>query len=199
MFFRKENGKLVPHALQPTLFVPMAGQAEADRKILPDPSNPTIINGDFEEELPENGHIQGWYYQRLLEWVEDPASPGGQHHVRFVNDKPGQKAHLMQGFAIDGTVISSITLSASVNFENVLEGPHPDDLPVIALTFYDEARRELGTGFMGPFRGSRDWQNLDKEIEVPEETREAIIRIGLFGATGKASFDNIMIRVEKRE
>ena len=89
-------------------------------------------------------------------------------------------------------------LSASIKCENVLAGPHPEDLPVVSLTFYDDHRRELGTGFIGPFRGTREWVNKDHEIRVPEDTREAIIRIGLFGATGSASFDNILIRPTKR-
>ncbi len=198
MLFKKVNGELVASQLHPTLFVPMTGQAEDQRKVLPDPANPVILNGDFEEALPENGFVSGWYYQRSMELVSDPKAPGGTHYVRFSASQPGQKAHLMQGFAIDGSKIAKIRLSASVKFKNVVAGPHHDDLPLVALTFYDELRRELGTGFMGPFRGNRDWQNLDNDIDVPEGTREAIIRIGLFGATGQASFDNIMIRPQSR-
>jgi protein-L-isoaspartate(D-aspartate) O-methyltransferase len=133
-----------------------------------------------------------------MEWVEDPKAPGGKHYVKFSASQAGQKAHLMQGFAIDGAAIAKIKLSASVKFQDVITGLHPDDLPVITLTFYDELRQEVGTGFMGPFRGTRDWQNLDNVIDVPLETREAIIRIGLFGATGTACFDNILIQPQKR-
>jgi protein-L-isoaspartate(D-aspartate) O-methyltransferase len=199
MLYKKENGELVPTALRPTLFVPMTGTAEDDRKVLPDPAHPKILNGDFEEDLPENGFVQGWYYQRSLELVDDPKAPGGKRYVRFAAKQAGQKAHLMQGFAIDGREIAKVTLSASVKCDNVLAGLDANDLPVVALTFYDELRREVGTGFMGPFRGTRDWQNLDHVIEVPKDTREAIVRIGLFGATGEASFDNILIRPEKRK
>ncbi len=198
MLFTKDNGALVSTELRPTLFVPMTGQAESERKVLPDPGNPKILNGDFEEPLTESGFISGWYYERSLEWIEDPKSPGGTHFVRFSSDQPGQKAHLLQGFAIDGSIVGKLRLSASIRVEDVLVGPHPDDLPVIALTFHDEVRRELGTRILGPFRGTRNWQNLDKEIEVPKETREAILRIGLFGATGEADFDNIMIHPEGR-
>lgn len=198
MLYKKERGRLVPTDLRPTLFVPMTGEAEENREVLPDPANPVILNGDFEEDLPENGFINGWYYQRSLELVDDPKAPGGKRYIRFSANQPGQKAHLMQGFAIDGEAISEIRLSTSVKFQNVIRGPHRDDLPTVALTFYDKERKEVGTGFMGPFRGTRDWQNLDHTIEVPRETREAIIRVGLFGATGEACFDNIMIRPTKR-
>lgn len=199
MLYKKVDGELVPTALRPTLFVPMTGAAEESREVLPDPNNPAILNGDFEEDLPENGFIKGWYYQRSLELVDDELSPGGKRHVKFTATQTGQKAHLMQGFAINGRKIASIRLFASVKCENVLAGTHPtQDLPIVSITFYDDHRRELGTGFIGPFRGTRDWRNLDNEIKVPKDTREAIIRIGLFGATGSASFDNIMIRPKKR-
>lgn len=199
VLYKKENGKLVSNILQPTLFVPMTGAAEEERKVLPDPANPKILNGDFEEDLPENGYVEGWYYQRSLELVDDPKAPSGKRYVKFSVEQPGQNSHLMQGFAIDGRVISRITLSASIKCDKVLTGPHRDDLPVIALTFLNETREEVGTGFMGPFRGTRDWQNLDHPIDVPKDAREALIRIGMFGATGETSFDNIMIRPEKRK
>lgn len=199
VLYRKENGILVSTVLQPTLFVPMTGAAEEERKIFPDPANPAILNGDFEEDLPENGYVEGWYYQRSLDLVDDPKAPSGKRYVKFSVKQPGQNSHLMQGFAIDGREISKITLSASIKCDKVVTGPHPDDLPVIALTFLNETREEVGTGFMGPFRGTRNWQHIDHPIDVPEETREALIRIGMFGATGETSFDNIMIRPEKRK
>ncbi len=199
MLYKKVEGKLVPTILRPTLFVPMTGAAEEKRDVLPDPDHPVILNGDFEEDLPDNGFVQGWYYQRSMELVDDDKSPGGKRHVRFTANQTGQKAHLMQGFAINGETIGKIKLSASVKCENVLTGTFPEDLPVVAVTFMDEQRREVGTGFIGPFRGSRDWRNMDNDIQVPPETREAILRIGLFGATGTASFDNIMIRPTPRQ
>ncbi|GAG34273.1 unnamed protein product, partial [marine sediment metagenome] len=45
VLLKKVNGKLVPSALRPTLFVPMTGQAEDQREIMPDPANPEILNG----------------------------------------------------------------------------------------------------------------------------------------------------------
>ena len=48
----KRNGKLVPEELRPTLFVPMTGEAEKDRVVLPDLANPVVVNGDFEATKP---------------------------------------------------------------------------------------------------------------------------------------------------
>lgn len=191
---RKKNGKMERETLRPTLFVPMTGRAEDARKVLPDGSKPILLNHDFEDGLDDNGFVNGWYYQRKLELVEDKLSPGGKHHVQFSNDVSGQHSHLMQGVAIDGRMVSKLKIGASVSCENVLAGPHRDDLPAVVLTFYDRNREVVGTQFFGPFRGDQKWQNYNREIRVPIAAREAILRIGLFGATGTARFDNIILR-----
>src|SRR3954467_13602608 len=46
---RKTDGKLKSEALRATLFVPMTGEAESQRKVKPDPAKPQIFNGSFEE------------------------------------------------------------------------------------------------------------------------------------------------------
>jgi len=51
--FHKVDGKLAPTALLPTLFVPMTGSAEAGREVKPDPANPRIANGSFEEFIED--------------------------------------------------------------------------------------------------------------------------------------------------
>src|SRR4051812_3181189 len=46
---RKVNGELKSEALRATLFVPMTGAAEEQRKVKPDPAHPKLSNGSFEE------------------------------------------------------------------------------------------------------------------------------------------------------
>lgn len=191
---RKRDGKMEREALRPTLFVPMTGRAEDAREVLPDGSNPTLLNSDFEEGMDDNGFVNGWYYQRKLELVEDKLSPGGNFHIKFSNDVPGQHAHVMQGVAIDGRLVSKLRIGGSFKSEDVVAGPHRNDLPAIVLTFYNNNREELGSQYFGPFEGTQAWKNYDREIRVPVGCREAILRVGLFGATGSASFDNIIIK-----
>ena len=62
-----------------------------------------------------------------------------------------------------------------------------------ALTFYDDERRQLGLHWLGPFRGTDDWHPQQDEFKVPIRTREAILRVGLFGATGQLSIDDVRI------
>ena len=199
----KKNGELVREALRPTLFVPMTGEAEENREQLPDGANPIVVNGDF-DALPSAKHaeipdyVPGWYYGRQVTQVElssqERTSTGGSHFARFQNETPGLNSHLLQGMPIDGREVSLIRLSGRIRTDNVKKGPTPEALPAIVLSLYDELRRDMGTFWIGPYGGTRKWRDGSRLIRVPPATREAIVRVGLFGATGRADFDQIRIR-----
>ena len=199
---RKEDGELVRQPLRPTLFVPMTGEAEENRQRHPDPANPQVVNGDFETaaagtqgELED--FIPGWYYGRQVRRVESSAADGpapqGNAFARFQNETPELSSHLLQGIAIDGRAVSRLRLSGRVRTSGVAKGAGQESLPVIAISFYDELRRDLGTFWIGPFGGTRPWRRTSRLIRVPGQAREAILRIGLFGATGTADFDDVAI------
>lgn len=194
----KNDGKMVRKALRPTLFVPMTGAAEEQRKVLPDPENPALVNGDFEEGLDESGFANGWYYQRQLTLEESDQAPSGKHYVQFKNNVPGQLAQLMQGFSIDGRQVPLVKISMSFSCENIVVGPHANDLPVLAISFFDEDRNELKKHLLGPYSGSQDWLSQSRNVRVPISAREGIVRIGLFGSTGTARFDNILLEAVKQ-
>ena len=194
----KKDGKLVREALRPTLFVPMTGAAEDKRQTLPDPAHPIAINGDFEFG-PSDAHkaltdyVPGWYYGRQVRRVVDGTAAQGQAYVRFSNETPGLNSHLLQGIAIDGREVSKIRLSAQARTKEIRKGPDSDSMPLVAISLYDELRRDLGTFSIGPFRGTRPWRSSSKLIRIPVGTREAILRVGLFGATGTADFDQVFV------
>lgn len=205
----KKDGELIRQRLQPTLFVPMTGTAEEARHTQPDPDHPTLVNGDFEspyvpsddkdatgiesegehtESVRDSEYVTGWYYGRQVErFVEH-----GNAMARFENETPGLGSHLLQGFAIDGAHVSSIRLSAKIRTHNVVKGPESDAWPMLAISFYDGSRRDLGMITLGPYRGTRDWHTDGRIIRVPPTAKEAIVRIGLFGATGRVDFDDVI-------
>lgn len=197
----KTEGKLKREALQPTLFVPMTGEAEDNRNVFPDGTKPIAVNGDFEKQPADDeagllDFVPGWYYGRQVTQIvgtrKDPA-PNGKRFARFQNETPGRNSHLLQGIAIDGREVSQIRLSGSVRTKEIKKGSTTDAMPMIAISLYDELRRDLGTFFLGPFRGTRSWRSHSRLIRVPVGTREGILRVGLFGATGTADFDDIKL------
>lgn len=193
---RKKEGKLVSEALQPTLFVPMTGKAEEGREVLPDPANPKLINADFEDPAKDETFVPGWYYQRLAR-LDTQAPSQGRACVTFSNEDPGRPASLLQGLAVDGREVRSIRVAAMVRLRGVRNIDKVGDYATVAMTFYDENRRDLGYQNAGPLEGTRDWHTVEKVFRVPETAREALFRIGLFGATGEASFDTIQFTIER--
>lgn len=191
---KKQDGKLVSEALQPTLFVPMTGRAEAGREVLPDPTRPTIANGGFEEVEGDPPVPTGWHYQRELKIIEGKNAPEGQRYVTFSNALPGRNAHALQGFAVDGRKVTQLMLSAQVRAKDIRPGQTAQQLPAVTISFYDENRAGVGEASLGPWRGSFDWQVESTRISVPTKAREAIIRIGLLGAVGEISFDQIELK-----
>jgi protein-L-isoaspartate(D-aspartate) O-methyltransferase len=191
--YRKRGEKLEAEALLPTLFVPMTGKAEDGREVKPDPANPEIINGGFEQQAFKGGAQPGWYYERQITWETSDAAPEGKHFLTLSNEEPGLPAHLLQGFAIDGRHVGEVELSAQVKHSNLLWGSTLEQRPSIVLSLYDENRGELGHFVVSLLHGTSDWARKSKVISVPKATREGILRVGLFGATGTLSLDNIQL------
>lgn len=191
--FTKQAGKLERTALRPTLFVPMTGEAEVRRQVQPDGAKPSIANGSFEEEPDGALPLAGWYYQRHLERVLEADAKDGQAFVRFTNEVSGRMSRALQGFAIDGRVRAELEISAWIRLHQVEPGPQETMAPHIAITFFDENRGTLSTRWIGPWKGSSAWHHVSGRLRVPKSAREAILRIGLFGATGSLDVDDVQL------
>lgn len=196
---RKQGDKLSVESLRPTLFVPMTGEAEAKREVLPDPALPRLNNGSFEQLLGQSssdGSRQpaGWHYQRQLAVDESRDAPDGQQHVVFRNAIPGRGSQALQGFPIDGRLVSALEVQLWARGADVRSSESPEGATCVVVTFYDERRTAVGDAATKPFAGSFAWQERTERLRVPLRAREAIIRIGLLGATGEIAFDNVRIR-----
>jgi protein-L-isoaspartate(D-aspartate) O-methyltransferase len=194
---RKVDGKLEKVALRPTLFVPMTGTAEENRQVAPDPKNPKLLNGSFEEPLIQQFHIPGWYYQFGCVVVSDPDSPKGSKATEFQSNDPALPSMLLQGLALDGTVVKKIKLGGWMAGEDVKVGSNSERSPSIAIQYFDENRNRIGYNYVGGLKGSWKWRREEKIFQVPTATREAIVSVGLFGAEGTARFDDISIEAVK--
>ena len=74
-------------------------------------------------------------------------------------------------------------MSLSVRGKEIGPGQSKDDLPLASISFFDENRALMGRDWIGPWRGTFDWQRRSERFKVPAQCREAIVHIGLFGAT----------------
>ena len=191
---KKVNGTMEVEAMRPTLFVPMTGRAEESRQVLPDPANPRLHNGDFEEILDETGQPAGWHYQRQLELVSGEGVPSGEHYITFSNSEPGRGAQALQGMAVDGRKVRQLQVSLYVRGEEIRPGQSLQQQPTLVVSFFDENRAVAGEGSAGRWLGTFEWRQEKALIPVPPRAREAVVRIGLLGAIGKISFDQIEIQ-----
>lgn len=195
--FTKENGELKSEKLISTLFVPMTGTSEEQRRVQPDASRPQIINGSFELDENEDGVTDSWHYQRQASLcTEDPID--GRYVLRFENREFGAVSQALQGMAIDGRQIGTIQLNYWVRCQGIVPGQDVSEQAAVVVHFYDNIRREIGTHVVGKWRGSFGWQNARSTIPVPSGAKEMIIRIGLNGATGQLDLDDIKMITVKR-
>ena len=194
----KQGDKLTQEPLQATLFVPMTGQAESEREVLPDPANPRIANGDFERVFGKQRTPEGWHYLRRAQVRRvgtDHQSPESvtDNYLSFQSTEPGEPTRALQGLALDGRKIRSVKLSARVRGEDLKAGPTSDQVPAIVLTCYDQRRAVIDNQVLGPWQGSFDWRTEQKTLRIPVTTREAIIRLGLLGGTGRLDIDDVVL------
>jgi protein-L-isoaspartate(D-aspartate) O-methyltransferase len=197
--FRKQKGKLTSEALLPTLFVPMTGKAEQGRQVKPDPAHPAVINGGFEELIDGTSRPIGWHYARQMELIAgDKDAPEGKNYVTFSNNQSGRGSQALQGMAVDGRQVAELEISLWVKAKDVVRGQSEKELPTLTIIFYDSTRAQCGNTWVGPWHGSFGWRQQVDHVRVPLHAREAIIRVGLGGATGEISFDDIQIEPGKK-
>ena len=195
---QKRAGELERTDLVPSLFVPMTGQAEERRAVLPNGAQPRLANSSFEECLPDSETPTAWYYGRQEVFLENNTSPDGQRHLLLKNSEPGRPAHIFQGFPIDGRSIRELKISYRVRVLELGSGRIPAEKPGVAIRFFDE-RRTRSTRLVAPLRTfNSDWGLVTSSILVPTWSREAILQVGLMGATGQIEFDEIQIISVKR-
>lgn len=191
--YTKINGVLRRERLLPTVFVPMTGEAQAARPSGAPAPPVHIVNGGFENVDPASGKLANWYHQRQLRLESAPGAPEGTRCVTFENATTGRQAHASQAFPIDGRETKSMSVSGMVRGSGIRPGDGKDQIAAVVITFYDDERNILRQEALGNWRGSFDWQPFNQTIAVPAAAREAIVHLGLLGATGTLSVDALVI------
>ena len=94
---------------------------------------------------------------------------------------------------MEGRKISKLRLDYSVRGKNIRPGSKPTEWPLIVFTFYDDRRAVIDQATIGPFDGTFDWQARNGMVSVPLKAEECVLRIGLLGAVGELSLDNLRL------
>jgi len=193
--FEKQNGELKQTKLIPTLFVPMTGTSEGERTVLPDPSNPGIINGSFEETEEVDDVLQplGWHYVRQAH-VLTATPPEGKNFVRILNQDAGRFAQMLQAMPLDGRKIQAVRIDLWVRGENLKRGPSKYEVPAISLHLFDEQRKMLSASANHAWEGTFSWKADHVDVKIPPNAREAILYIGVNGGVGTLDVDGVTLK-----
>jgi protein-L-isoaspartate(D-aspartate) O-methyltransferase len=193
--FSKTNGVVSRAAAGPTAFVPMSGRALAGSRETGARTKSVLVNGSFEELEPVIQAVTAWYQQRQMR-VASVGAPDGRRYVVFENATPGRSAEASQAFGIDGREVAELTISGQVRGEGICRGAGMLERASVVLAFYDGDREVVGATAMGDWEGAFEWRRFEKRVAVPRSAREAILRIGLCGATGRLAMDDLRLTVE---
>lgn len=195
--FEKKDGKLVATRLIPTLFVPMTGESEKNRRIKPDPRHPQLLNASFEDDENQDGLADHWHYQRQTK-LDTEQAQDGKYCLYVSNQDPDRMGQALQGMAIDGESIGLLVVKAKYKTREAKSGTESYEKPGMYFHFYDDQRREITHTFFGPWTGTKDWRSNQKAIPVPLKAKELIVRVGLNGATGELWVDDLHMTTKPR-
>ncbi|HVX13070.1 MAG TPA: protein-L-isoaspartate(D-aspartate) O-methyltransferase [Pirellulales bacterium] len=188
--FEKRGGKLVKEAIEPTMFVPMTGAGEDDGR-RNRAAGDQLVNGDFEEPSRFAERPEGWYYARQAKVEALDEAPAGKNCLTITNREPGRHGQVLQAVGVDGRQTCRLDIDFWVRTASVKAGPSIENQAMLLVTFFDEERSPLGQAMVGPWSGSMPWTRQQGRLNVPRSARFAVVAIGLLGATGEISFDDI--------
>ncbi len=156
----------------------------------PRPRDPLPRVETFEDDADEDGVPDGWYNLRDARLVSGGVSPG-RTCLRFENEKPGRPSRLSRAFSVDGTRVEALVVGLWVRQENARTGDRLGEDPGLQINFLGEELRTLRRGTLGPWTKTigTKWTHVARRIAVPPGTRDAILSLGQFGATGVLEVD----------
>jgi protein-L-isoaspartate(D-aspartate) O-methyltransferase len=134
-----------------------------------------------------------WHAVRRGQIVGDDAAPDGAHALRFACDVPGLDAGARRTLPLDGRQLRGLEAAVWVRTTDVSSGQFSEQRPAVELEFYDERGRSLERQVLGSWQGTCEWTEATALVPVPRQCRTLVVRLGLFGATGEARFDALML------
>jgi hypothetical protein len=168
------------------------GSAPAQEALIERPGPPS--NDNMETDLNHDGIPDGWYNARDVKLMTEGGAVG-PHFVRLECNEPGRPARLSRAFGIDGRTTSAVVLGLWIRLSRISAGEREAAEPSMLIDFLGEELRHLSRGTFGPWTHSVHdaWTRVVKRIAVPPGTRDAIMSVGLMGATGVLDFDGLTI------
>ncbi len=164
--------------------------APAQDALIERPDPPAL--DDMETDANNDGLPDGWYNGRDAVLM----SVGGQvgpHFLRFENKKPGRPSRLSRAYGIDARKTEAIILGLWIRPNQIQHGEREGSEPCLMFDFLGDELRMLSHVVMGPWNQSNGngWTRVARRMAVPPGTKDAIMTVGLMGATGTLDIDGL--------
>ena len=149
----------------------------------------------FEVDANGDGVPDGWYNLRDCRWVEGGVDGRKSHCFRFEATKPGRPARASRAFGVDGRKVEAVVVGIWVRIEKVGPGQRLGDEPGLVVDFLGDGLRIVRRGSLGPWTKTigATWTRVVKRIAIPPTTRDALLSVGLIGATGVMEVDGLTL------
>ncbi|WP_240907176.1 hypothetical protein [Paludisphaera rhizosphaerae] len=155
---------------------------------------------DFEVDANGDGVPDGWYNARDAV-IEHEGGEVGPKFLRFACERRGRPARLSRAFGVDGRTTEAIIVGMWLRTKDVERGERSGEEPSFLIDFLGDELRHVSRGTMGPWTtsiGDR-WTHVAKRISLPPSTRDAILSIGLMGASGRLDVDGVTLKLVPRQ
>ena len=152
----------------------------------------------LEADANGDGVPDGWYNLRDARWIEGGVIAGARSRCfRFENARPGRPARASRAFGLDGRTTEAIVVGLWVRAERIGPGERLGDEPGLLIDFLGDQLRAVRRGTLGPWTKTvgPSWTRVVKRFSIPPTTRDAILSVGLLGATGLLDVDELSIEL----
>ncbi len=166
----------------------------AQEELIERPGPPALDKMELDDN--KDGVPDGWYNARDATIIADGGAVG-PHFVRIECTKPGRPARLSRAFGVDGRRTGAINLGLWIRQRNIEVGERDAAEPGMLIEFFGVGLRTLTRGTLGPWThtvGDR-WTRVVKRIPVPPGAKDAIMSVGLMGATGSLDIDGLTVEL----
>src|SRR5262249_1243847 len=115
--------------------------------------------------------------------------------LRFENALRSRPARASRGFVIDGRANEAMIVGLWVRVDQIQMGERLGEEPSLWIDILAEQIKTVAKPGLGPGQNDlgKGWVHVSRRIALPEGTREAIMTVGLLGATGVLQIDGLTI------
>jgi hypothetical protein len=151
---------------------------------------------DLETDEDKDRVPDGWYNARDAV-LQAEGGVIGPHFVRFQSTRTGRPSRISRAFGIDGRQTEAIILGLWVRPNNIQHGERDGAEPCLLIDFLGDELRIESHSVMGPWKWSSGnaWTRMVKRMAVPPGTKDAILTVGLMGATGTLDLDGLTVEL----